>query len=178
MNSLAKWYVVQVYTGMEAKAEQAIRENTEKRGLLDKIEEIFIPTEKVLEVKNGTKVEKVKNYFPGYLFIKMELDNDLLYLIRNVPRVAGFVGMNGNPTPITEAEIQKIINRTKEASANPRSAIKFEIGDQVRVLEGTFASFSGTLEEIDEEKRRVKVAVMIFGRATPVTLELEQIERI
>ena len=178
MSSLAKWYVVQVYTGFETRVEKAIKEEADKRSLLEKIEEIYIPTEKVLEIKNGAKVEKIKNYFPGYLFIKIEMDNELLYVIRNVDKVSGFVGTNGDPTPISELEIQKIINKTKEASENPRNAIKFEIGNQVRVSDGPFASFSGTIEEIDEEKQKVKVSVMIFGRATPVNLEFSQIERI
>ena len=178
MSSLAKWYVVQVYTGFESRVDQVIKEESEKRGLLDKIEKIYIPTEKVLEIKNGTKVEKVKNYFPGYLFIKMQMDNNLLYVIRNINKVSGFIGMNGDPTPISEEEIQKIINKTKEASENPRNAIKFEVGNQVRVSDGPFASFSGTIEEIDEDKQKVKVSVMIFGRATPVNLEFDQIERI
>ena len=178
MSSLAKWYVVQVYTGFESRVEQAIREESEKRGLLDKIEEIYIPTEKILEVKNGTKVEKVKNYFPGYLFVMIQMDNELLYVIRNVNRVSGFFGINGEPTPISEDEIQRIINKTKEASENPRNAVNFEVGNQVRIADGPFASFSGTIEEIDEEKHKVKVSVMIFGRATPVNLEFEQIERI
>ena len=106
MSSLARWYVIQVYTGNESRVEQLIKENAEKRNLLEKIEEIYIPKEKVMEIKNGTREEKTKNYFPGYLFIKMQMDNNLLYLIRNIPKVSSFVGINGNPTPITETEIQ------------------------------------------------------------------------
>lgn len=177
-SSVAKWYIVQAYSGNENHVVKTIGELIEKRNLQNKILEIFVPTETIVEIKNGTKVNKVRNFFPGYVLVKMVMDDDLFYLIRNLPKVSGFVGMSGNPTPISESEIAKIIERTKESSENPINGIEYEVGEQVKVIDGPFASFSGTIENVDEHKQKVKVSVMIFGRATPVMLDFMQIERI
>lgn len=177
-SSVARWYIVQAYSGNENHVVKAINELIDKRDLQDKILEVFVPSETVVEMKNGTKVNKARNFLPGYVLVKMVMDDNIFYLIRNLPKVSGFVGMNGNPTPISEAEIAKIINRTKESSENPVNNIEYEVGEQVKVLDGPFASFSGTIESLDEHKQKVKVSVMIFGRATPVTLDFTQVERI
>ena len=174
----ARWYVIQTYSGSESRVAQLINEKLEKYGFKDNIKEIYIPSEKVVELKKGVKVDKTRNYFPGYILINISINDDIIYLIRRIPRVADFVGMSGKPTPISGAEVQKIINRTAESSVNPRSITKFEVGTPVRVTDGPFASFSGQIEEIEEEKQRLKVSVVIFGRATPVTLGYNQVERI
>ena len=174
----ARWYVIQTYSGSESRVAQLINEKLEKNGFKDYLKEIYIPSEKVVELKKGVKVDKTRNYFPGYILINIIINEDIIYLIRRIPRVADFVGMNGKPTPISEEEVQKIINRTEESSINPRSITKFEVGTQVRVTDGPFASFSGQIEEIEDEKQRLKVSVVIFGRATPVTLGYNQVERI
>lgn len=177
-SALAKWYIVQAYSGNENHVVKAISELIEKHNLQNNVLETFVPTETVMELKNGKRVEKIRNYFPGYVFVKMVMDDTLFYLIRNLPKVSGFVGMNGNPTPISESEIARIVAKTKESSENPTNNIKYEVGEQVKVLDGPFASFSGTVESLDERKQKVKVSVMIFGRATPVTLDFIQIEKI
>lgn len=177
-SKVARWYVIQTYSGSESRVAQLINEKLEKNGLKDYLKEIYIPSEKVVELKKGVKVDKTRNYFPGYILINIIINEDIIYLIRRIPRVADFVGMNGKPTPISEAEVQKIISRTEESSINPRSITKFEVGTQVRVTDGPFASFSGQIEEIEEDKQRLKVSVVIFGRATPVTLGYNQVERI
>ena len=174
----ARWYVVQAYSGSEASVVKNLRELIAKRDLSEKIVDVYIPTESILDIKNGVKTSKVRNYFPGYVFVRMEMDDNLFYLIRNLPKVSGIVGMNGSPTPISDSEMAKIVNKTKESSENPINSIKYEIGDQVKVIDGAFASFSGCVEEIDESKQKLKVSVMIFGRATPVSLDFVQVEKI
>ncbi len=178
MGSDARWYVIQTYSGSESRVAQLINEKAEKYGLKDDVKEIYIPSEKVIELKKGVKVDKVRNYFPGYILINMIISKDLLYVIRRIPRVGDFVGMNGQPTPVSDAAVQKIISYTEASSNNPRSITKFEVGTQVRVTDGPFASFSGQIEEVEEDKQRLKVSVVIFGRATPVTLTYNQVERI
>lgn len=177
-SKVARWYVIQTYSGSESRVAQLINEKLEKYGFKDNIKEIYIPSEKVVELKKGIKVDKIRNYFPGYILINIVINDDILYLIRRIPRVADFVGMSGKPTPISEAEVKKIIKRTEESSVNPRSITKFEVGTPVRVTDGPFASFSGQIEEIEEDKQRLKVSVVIFGRSTPVTLGYNQVERI
>jgi len=177
-SNVARWYVIQTYSGSESRVAQLINEKLEKYGFKDNLKEIYIPSEKVVELKKGVKVDKVRNYFPGYILVKMIINDDLLYIIRRIPRVADFVGMNGKPTPISEEEVKKIVSHTEESSINPRSITKFEVGTQVRVTDGPFASFSGQIEEIEDDKQRLKVSVVIFGRATPVTLGYNQVERI
>lgn len=174
----ARWYIVHVYSGSENRVAQLIKESAAKKGMEDKFEEILIPTEEVFELKAGERVNVDKKYFPGYVLVKMIMSDETWHIVRAVPRVSGFLGTKAGPTPVSETEVKRILEQVKESVASPRNAVSYEIGDQVRVIEGPFASFTGFVEDIEDDKRRVKVAVMIFGRATPVALEYTQIERV
>ncbi len=178
MEQKARWYIVHVYSGSENRVAQLIREQSIKRGLEDKFEEILIPTEEVVEIKGGSRTNVDRKYFPGYVLVKMILSDETWHVVRNIPRVSGFLGMKGKPTPVTEAEIKRIMDQVKESVDSPRTDVNFEIGDQVRVCDGPFASFSGFVEEIEDDKQKLKVSVMIFGRATPVSLDYVQVEKI
>ena len=177
MIGAAKWYVVNVYSGFEKKVVQAIEEQAAKKGVSDRFEEILVPSEEVVEIKRGTKVSAEKNYLPGYVLVKMVLDDETWHLVRNIARVSSFLGANGKPMPISQAEVNRIMKQVQDSSEKPRHTINFEIGEQVRVSEGPFSSFSGLVEEVDGEKGRLKVSVMIFGRPTPVELEFGQVEK-
>jgi transcriptional antiterminator NusG len=174
---MARWYVVHVYSGFENKVAQSIREKAEKQGLADKFEEVMVPTEEVVEVRRGSKVNTERKYFPGYVLVKMDLNDLTWHLVRDTPKVTGFLGAGSKPQPITEAEAQRILKQVKEGVERPRSAISFEIGDEVRVADGPFESFNGVVEEVDEGRNRLKVSVSIFGRSTPVELEFSQVEK-
>lgn len=178
MSKKPLWYVVQVYAGFEKKVAQAIQELSERHGLTDQIVEILVPSEEVVEIRRGVKVNVEKNYFPGYVLVKMVLTDEVWHVVRSVPKVSSLLGNRGKPTPISQAEVDRIIHQVKESSEKPRHMLSFEVGEQVRVCDGPFTSFSGLVEEVDVEKARLKVAVMIFGRPTPVELEFSQVEKI
>jgi transcriptional antiterminator NusG len=174
----SRWYVIHVYSGFEKKVATAIREQAEQKGLAERFEEILVPTEEVVEVKRGAKVSAERKFFPGYVLIKMDLDDETWHLVKNTAKVTGFLGGRGRPSPISEAEAARIMRQVQEGIERPKPSITFEGGEQVRVSDGPFTSFNGVVEEVDEEKSRIKVAVSIFGRATPVELEYSQVEKV
>ena len=175
---MKNWYIVQSHSNFENKVAGLIREEAEKANISDKIEEIVVPTHDVTEVKRGKRIQRKKKYFPGYVLIKSEMDNDLYHMIKNLKRVSGFLGSRGIPVPVSDKEIEKILGQIKDGVAQPKSGIEYIIGEKVQVIDGPFASFSGMVEDIDEEKSRLKVSVSIFGRPTPVDLEYNQVEKV
>ena len=179
MSAAAKWYVLHVYSGFETKVAEAVKEKAEKQGLGDKVEEILVPTEEVVEVKRGQRVNTERKFFPGYVLAKLDLDDNVWHLIKDTPKVSGFLGAGGNkPVPISEREAQRIMNQVQEGIDRPRPSVTYDIGEEIKVTDGPFASFNGIVEEIDEEKAKLKVSVSIFGRATPVELEYSQVEKV
>ena len=173
-----RWYIVHAYSNFEKKVAESLREQAAQRGLVDKFEEILVPTETVMEVRRGRKINSERKFFPGYVLVKCDLTDDVYHLIKNTPKVTGFLGADKKPMPISDAEADRIKGQVKEGVEHPKSSISFEIGEKVRVNDGPFASFEGLVEEIDEGRSRVKVAVSIFGRATPVELEYTQVEKL
>jgi transcriptional antiterminator NusG len=173
-----KWYVVNVYSGSERSVEKQIREQATRKELDSMFGEILIPTEEIVEIKKGEKVKGERKFFPGYILVQMTLTDETWHLVRSIPRVSGFLGARGKPAPISTAEVQRIIKKTEDSVNNSQRAVEYEIGDAVTVCDGPFASFQGTIDEVDREKERVKVAVSIFGRPTNVDLSFLQIEKI
>lgn len=176
---MSRWYIIHAYSGFENKVREAILADAARLGLEPFVESVEVPTETITEVRRGKKVQSERKFFPGYVLAKLSMTDDVYHLIKNQPKVTGFLGSSGKPQPITETEAARILNTKEEAAAAPKQKIKvdYEIGDSVKVLEGPFASFNGIVEELDFDRSRVKVSVSIFGRATPVELEFEQVER-
>ncbi len=174
----ARWYVVNVHSGCEKKVAQSIKEQVMLKKWDDRIFDILIPMEEVVEVKKGQKVASERKFFPGYILINMIMSDEAWHLIKNNPNVSGFLGSRNKPYPVTQAEVDRIMTQMQEGVKSPREVVNFEIGEQVRVCDGPFASFVGLVEDVDVEKARVKVSVSIFGRATPVELEYAQVEKI
>ena len=172
-----RWYIVQTYSNFEKKVAEAVKEQAVIGGLEDLFEEVLVPMEEVVEMRRGQKVTSERKFFPGYILVKMELTDDTYHLIRDIPKVSGFLGSANKPIAITEAEANRIINQVQEGVERPKPSIIFEIGEQVRVIDGPFTSFNGMVEDVDEERARLKVSVSIFGRATPVELEYSQVEK-
>jgi transcriptional antiterminator NusG len=173
-----RWYIVHAYTNFERKVADAIRERAKAAGLQDLFEEVLVPTEEVIEVKRGRKVQAERKFLPGYVLVKMEMTDPAFLLIKNTPKVTGFLGAENKPMPISEDEALRILHQVQEGVERPKPSITFEVGEQVKVADGPFASFHGHVEEVDEERSRVKVAVSIFGRPTPVELEFGQVEKV
>ena len=173
-----RWYIVHAYSNFEKKVSESIREQAKQRGLEDLFEQVLVPTEKVTEVRRGRKIDAERTFFPGYVLVKMNLTDEAFHLIKNTPKVTGFLGAENKPMPISEAEAMRILHQVQEGVERPKASVSFEVGENVRVADGPFASFSGVVEEVDEGRSRVKVAVSIFGRATPVELEFGQVEKV
>jgi len=176
---MKNWYIIQTFSGFEQKVAETLKDTIKKKEKLleDKIEDVLVPTHEVTEVRRGKRVQRKKKYFPSYVLVKMEMNKELYHMIKNINKVTGFLGTTGMPAPVPEKEIDKIMGRIKEGTLTPETQITFDIGEQVKVCEGPFASFSGLVEEVDEEKSRLKVSVSIFGRPTPIDLEYKQVEK-
>ena len=175
---MARWYIIHAYSGFENKVRDAIMSEANRLGLTNFVEQIEVPTETVTEIKRGKKVQSERKFMPGYVLAKLALNDDVYHLVKNTPKVTGFLGPNGKPQPITEREAARYFGAREQAAAEPKRHVHvdYEIGDSVKVLDGPFASFNGVVEELDFDKNRVKVSVSIFGRATPVELDFEQVE--
>ena len=174
-----RWYIVHAYSNFENKVAQSIKDQAAQRGLMELFDEVMVPTEKVVEVRRGRKVDAERKFFPGYVLVKCDLTDEVYHLIKNTPKVTGFLGADkSKPVPIPDAEAERIKGQVAEGVERPKASVSYEIGETVRVSDGPFASFNGTVEEIDDARSRLKVAVSIFGRATPVELEYGQVEKV
>nr|WP_210327052.1 MULTISPECIES: transcription termination/antitermination protein NusG [Bartonella] len=174
----ARWYIVQAYSNFEKKVAEAIEKEAKLKGLDHLFEKILVPTEKVVEVRRGRKVDSERKFFPGYVLVRADLTDDVYHLIKNTPKVTGFLGSDSKPVPITDREADQILNQVQQGIERPKSSVSFEVGEQVRVADGPFASFNGIVQEVEDERSRLKVEVSIFGRATPVDLDFGQVEKL
>ena len=174
---MINWYIVQTFSGFEKKVAETLKEMIQKKELSEKIVEVLVPMHEVTIVKKGKRVQRQKKYFPSYILVKMEMTKEFYHMIKNIQKVTGFLGTTGTPVPVSDKEIDKILGNIKEGSLSPEPSLSFDVGEQVKVCEGPFASFSGLVEEVDEEKSKLKVSVSIFGRPTPIELEYNQVEK-
>jgi transcriptional antiterminator NusG len=172
-----RWYVLHVYSGFENKVADAIYEKARKLKLSDRVEEIMVPTEEVVEVQRGKRVNAERKFFPGYVLAKLDMSDEVWHMVKDTPKVTGFLGGSGKPVPISQKEAEALMTQIQEGVDSPRPSVTFDIGEEVKVADGPFASFNGMVEEVDEEKGKLKVSVSIFGRATPVELEYTQVEK-
>jgi transcription termination/antitermination protein NusG len=173
-----RWYIIHAYSGFEKKVAASILEQAGQKDMADLFEDVLVPIEEVVEVRRGSKVSSERKFFPGYVLAHMEMTDSAYHLVKETPKVTGFLGTGGKPSPITNAEAERILRQVQEGIERPKPSITFEVGEQVRVTDGPFVSFNGVVEDIDEERARLKVAVSIFGRATPVELEYSQVEKV
>jgi len=173
-----RWYIVHAYSNFEKRVAESIKEQAAAKGFGDQFEAVLVPTEEIVEMRRGRKIKSERRFFPGYVLVKMEMNDQAYHLIKNTPKVTGFLGSDNRPVPITDAEAARILNQVQEGIERPKTSITFEVGEQVRVADGPFASFNGLVEEVDEQRERLKVAVSIFGRPTPVELEYGQVEKV
>ena len=173
-----RWYIVHTYSNFEKKVAEEIRRQAKIQDLEDHVADVIVPTEDVIEVRRGQKVNSERKFLPGYVLLQAKLTDEIYHLVKNIPKVTGFLGQNNKPMALRQAEVDRILNQVTEGAEHPKSTITFEIGEQVRVADGPFASFNGVVEEVDDQRSRVKVAVSIFGRATPVELEFTQVEKV
>lgn len=172
-----RWYVVHAYSGSEKSVAAQIREKAEKNSLVDAFQEILVPTEDVIEIKRGQKANVERKVFPGYILVRMEMNDTTWHLVKDIPRVTGFLGAKGKPAPISNAEAERLMKQLQEGAERPRTSILYEIGETVKVVDGPFNSFTGVVENVDNDKSRLTVSVSIFGRATPVELDFTQVEK-
>jgi len=173
----AKWYIVQAYSNFEKQVKKSLESEAERKGLTHLFEEILVPTENIVEVRKGRKVESERKFFPGYVLVKMDLTDEAYHLVKDTPKVTGFLGSANKPMPVSDAEVARIVGQIQEGVDSPRPMITFEIGETVKVVDGSFQSFNGTVESVDEENARLKVLINIFGRGTPVELDYTQVEK-
>ena len=171
------WYIIHTYSGFEGKVKDSLRRRADDMGMAETIEEILVPTEEVVEVRDGKKKRKTRKFFPGYVLVKMEMSDDAWHVVRNTPKVTGFVGTGTNPVPLNEDEVARIVNQVSVAAEKPKPVLAFNVGDSVRIVDGPFSNFTGNVEEVNEDRSTLKVMVTIFGRATPVELEFLQVEK-
>ena len=174
---IKNWYIVQAHSNFENKVAKQIKEECDKLKISEKIEEIVVPTHNITEVKRGKRVQRKKKYFPGYVLIKSELNDQVYHIIKNLKKVSGFLGSKGVPVAVSQKEIDRILGQIKDGVVQPKTGIEYNIGEKVQVIDGPFASFNGLIEDVDEDKSRLKVSVSIFGRPTPVDLEYNQVEK-
>lgn len=173
-----RWYVLHVYSGFEKKISEQITETARKKGMEDMISEIMVPTEEVVEMRRGKKVSSERKFFPGYVLIKMEMNDNVWHMVKDIPKVTDFLGANNKPAPVSEKEAHRLIQQVQEGVDRPKPTVTFDIGEELKVVDGPFASFNGLVEQIDEDKQKLKVSVSIFGRATPVELDYTQVEKV
>jgi len=174
---MKNWYIVQTFSGFEQKVSETLKDTIKTKELSEKISDVLVPMHDITEVKRGKRVQRKKKYFPSYVLVKMEMTKELYHMIKNIQKVTGFLGTSGSPARVSDNEIEKILGNIKEGSLVPEPSVSFDVGEQVKVCEGPFASFTGLVEEVDEEKSRLKVSVSIFGRPTPIELEYNQVEK-